>query len=264
MHNPFSTQRPLLFAHRGSCQLAPENTFAAFDVGLQAQADVLEIDVRLSRDNTLMVIHDVRVDRTTEGVGAVRDHTVTSLKKLDAGYRFRDQQGARFRGQQVRLPTLLELYQAYPHTLVNIDIKDKHLPAARRLADTIEQADAQHRTTVASFHSKVLRYFRQIAPHIATAATFGEVAARYVGGTRLTPWASNANVVALQIPLRYGVLRLDGRSLINRIHRNGQSVHYWTVNTPDTMRALLQRGADGVVTDRPDLALQVFRELGFK
>lgn len=261
--NPLKRHRPLLFAHRGSSVLLPENTFPAFEFGLDCEADVLEIDVRISRDNDVMVFHDARVDRTTDGLGQVRDHRVLALKRLDAGYRFSDERGAYFRGQSIRIPRLAELFDAYPDVVINIDIKDNWLPAARLLLEVIEKSDAVERTVVASFHGKVLQYFRQIAPHIPTSATFNEVLGLYLARRGRTP-LKRQHPIALQIPPRHGRIALDKPGFIEKIHERGRLVNYWTINDPQHMRKLLNAGADGIVTDRPDLALAVFQELGFK
>lgn len=262
--NPLSTGKPLLFAHRGSSILAPENTFTAFDIAMKSSADVLEIDVRISRDDQVIVIHDALLDRTTNGIGTVINHNLVELKKLDAGYRFQHSSGELFSGRNIRLPTLAELYEAYPDTTVNIDIKDKLLHAARLLANTIERSGAEHRTVVASFHGKVLKYFRKIAPHIATSATFSEVAELYFLKQNNARLHSDKPAIALQIPRHYGTLRLDSQRFIDKIHAGGRLANFWTVNDPDDIRLLLERGADGIVTDRPDLALPVFQSLGFK
>ena len=261
--NPLNTGRPLLLAHRGTSVLAPENTFTAFDLGLASQADVLEIDIRISRDQEVIVIHDARVDRTTDGSGKVLDYPLTRLKKLDAGYRHRNPDGQIFRGNRLRLPTLLELYEAYPDVIVNIDIKDKTFSAARLLIKVIERAGAEQRTVVASFHGRVLKYFRQIAPHIATSATFMEVSRLYFSALNVDRSKVRRPAVALQIPRHYKGLRLDSQKFIDKIHTNGLLANFWTVNDEDNIRQLLNRGADGIVTDRPDLALTVFREMGF-
>ncbi|MDO6461257.1 glycerophosphodiester phosphodiesterase [Granulosicoccaceae sp. 1_MG-2023] len=261
--NPLKRGRPLLFAHRGSSLMTPENTFTAFDFGLDHQADVLEIDVRITRDNELVVFHDARVDRTTDGLGEVRGHALKALKHFDAGYRFSDARGACFRGRKIRIPTLSELYEAYPDVVVNIDIKDNWLPAARLLADTIERAGAEQRSVVASFHSRVLQYFRQIAPQIPTSATFHEVLGLYLSRDPLRK-PVREHPVAVQIPPRHARIALDRPRFIEKIHARGKLVNYWTINDPALMKRLLEAGADGIVTDRPDLALQVFRESGLK
>ena len=263
--NPLATGAPLLMAHRGSSILAPENTFQAFDVGVDTQSDVLEIDIRISRDNEIIVIHDERVDRTTDGMGKVFDHTLIQLKKLDAAYRFQHSEYAeRYRSTNIKLPTLLELFEAYPDITVHIDVKDKQPKAAKLLVDVIEKAGAEYRTVVGSFNSSVLRYFRTIAPSIATSAVFGEVLSLYTRNKLPINLRTEHHPIALQIPSQYAVIKLDTQAFIKRIQAHGLLANYWTINEPRHMRSLLRNGANGIVTDRPDLALAVFQELGFK
>lgn len=252
-------------AHRGSSILTPENTFEAFDFGIETESDVLEIDIRISRDGEVVVIHDERVDRTTDGTGKVFDHNLLQLKKLDAAYRFKHpERGDDFRSNRIKLPTLFELYQAYPHILVHIDIKDNQLKAARLLSDVIEKSGAENRTVVGSFHGNILRYFRNIAPNIATSAIFSEVLSLYARNKLPTHLKTEHSPVALQIPSRYSIFKLDTEAFIHAIHKHGLLANYWTINDATQMRTILKKGANGIVTDRPDLALEVFRELGFK
>ncbi len=263
--NPLDTGAPLLMAHRGSSILAPENTFEAFDVGMEAESDVLEIDIRVSRDNEIMVIHDECVDRTTDGSGKVFDFKLVELKKLDAAYRFEHlERQALYQSKRIKLPTLLELLEAYPNIIVHIDVKDNRLDVARLLVDVIEKASAEHRTVVGSFHGNIMRYFRTIAPSIATSAIFFEVLSLYALGRLPAGKKAEHRPIALQIPSRYGVLNLGTDAFIKTIQTNGFLANYWTINDSDHMRALLKKGANGIVTDRPDLALEVFRELGYK
>ncbi len=261
--NPLKTGKPLLFAHRGSRLLAPENTFAAFDLGLAARADVLEIDIRISRDDEIIVIHDQSVERTTNGRGLVSEHTLSRLKKFNAGHGFISTFGESFAHRKIRLPTLLELYEAYPNVIVNIDIKDTRRHAARLLAQAIEKANAEHRTVVASFHGNILRYFRLIAPNVATSATFSEVLGLYFS-SQMTPAKTDSAQKVLQIPTHYKMIPLNHKRFIDCIHRGNGLVNYWTINDPISIRDLLKRGADGIITDRPDLALEIFQEFGFK
>lgn len=252
-------------AHRGSSILAPENTFEAFNIGVDTESDVLEIDIRISRDNEVIVIHDERVDRTTDGVGKVFDHKLIQLKKLDAAFRFTHaEQNDAYRSKNIKLPTLLELYEAYPNIIVHIDVKDKQLSATRLLVDVIEKAGAEYRTVVGSFHGKILRYFRNIAPSIPTSAIFAEVLSLYALNKLPLNLKAEHRPVALQIPRQYAMFKLDTVSFINKIQAHGFLANYWTINDVRHMRTLLKNGANGIVTDRPDLALEVFRELGFK
>lgn len=263
--NPLDTGSPLLMAHRGSSILAPENTFEAFNVGVDTKSDVLEIDIRISRDNEVIVIHDESVDRTTDGIGKVFDHKLTQLKKLNAAYRFEHhERSVTYGSKNIKLPTLLELYEAYPTIIVHIDVKDKQLNAARLLIDVIEKAGAEHRTVVGSFHGNILRYFRTIAPSIATSAIFAEVLSLYTRNKLPPSLKIEHRPVALQIPSHYAIFKLDTIAFINKIQAHGLLANYWTINNAEHMRTLLKNGANGIVTDRPDLALEVFQELGFK
>lgn len=257
-----STHKPLLLAHRGSRLLAPENTRIAFDLALSHGSDVLEIDVRLSRDQQIIVTHDETVDRTSDGRGRVRDLTLASLKKLDAGYRFSDLDGYQYRGKGANFMTLHELILTYPRTHINIDIKDKDETAASLIAQLLIKTNTIHRVNVGSFHASVIEAFRHYAPMISTAATQQEVATLYA-----RYWLRNKTNTrtqqpfnVLQIPRYYRGLPLATRRFIDFLHQQYLPVMYWTVNDPNVMRRLLQLGADGIVTDRTDLAKNVFLE----
>ena len=244
-----------VFAHRGSRVLAPENTGRAFDLALGVGADVLETDVRLSRDRAVMVTHDARLERTTDGRGRVCDHTATALVRLDAGYRFVSTEGRPARGEGVRLMTLDALLERYPDTLVNVDIKDPSTQAAEAVAQVLERQAAGSRVTVGSFHAGALAHFRQRAPGVATAATRAEVARLYFGRWRPGAKASAPLAYAwLQIPPAWRGIPLATPAFIATARDRGIRVAYWTIDDPVRMRELVRRGAHAIVTDRPDLA----------
>ncbi|MBX2823461.1 MAG: glycerophosphodiester phosphodiesterase [Gammaproteobacteria bacterium] len=279
-----SKHQPRIYAHRGTTLLAPENTQPAFDLALEHGADVLETDVRLSADGHVIVTHDADVKRTTDGNGQVRGLTLAALKELDAGYRARSLDQQTFAGQGIELITLDELFELYPDVAVNIDIKDKQPEAAQAVADCINRHQRQHNTTVGSFHSALLLDFRRYAPAIRTAAVRHEVVRLYFSRLALPRGGigtltkrsgddqtdsggretARSEFSALQIPVRYKMIPLATRRFIERISAQGLEICYWTINDPAQMRQLLLRGAHGIVTDRPDLAETVFRELGLR
>ena len=258
--------RPLLFAHRGGAALAPENTLPAFLNGVRLGADALELDVRLTADDQVVVFHDETLERTTNGSGKVRDHTLAELKQLDAGYNFSNDGGATHpaRDKGVTIPTLAEVYAEFPAQLINIDIKDPLPEAAERLAAAIEQAGASDRTIVGSFHTTILTHFRNLAPAVATAASEGETRAFFLFNLAGLGRLHRPLGDVYQIPTSAGVAQLDTARFISNAHRLNQAVHYWTIDDPDEMRRLLEMGADGIITNRPDLALEIFQELGYK
>lgn len=249
-----------IYAHRGSSQLAPENTQVAFDIALHYGSDVLETDVRISADGQVIVTHDATVDRTTDGYGKIRHLTLQQLKKLDAGYRSTGINGENFRGKGVRLMTLDELFQCYPNTAINIDIKDNDRNAAQLVAEAITQAHRTHDVVVGSFHAQVVLYFRLLAPQIRTAAVLHEVAQLYLQHLPLTVIKPTMNYSAVQIPTSWKLIPLSTRRFIQHVKNNGKEICYWTINDAVRMRKLLALGANGIITDRPDIAQQVLNE----
>lgn len=231
--------------------LAPENTRGAFELALGHGADVLEIDVRLSRDGHVMVTHDARVDRTCDGRGAIADLTLSELKRLDAAHHFTDMQGRSYRDQGIRLITLDELFERFPETRINVDIKDNSTLAADAVAIAIDRASSQARVNVGSFHAAALGHFRICAPEVTTAATQREVAQLYfLGRRKKTPLPYEY----LQIPVSHLGIPLATRGFIRSAKSRGISVVYWTINTTEAMQFLLSRGVHGIITDRVDLA----------
>src|SRR5215212_7629564 len=122
---PVGGEWPVNLAHRGASDIAPENTIEAFRLAVEAGAGGLELDVHITRDGRLVVIHDATVDRTTGGTGAVSGMTIDELRGLDAGYKFSPEAGPTrpYRGRGVRVPTLDEVLEEFPGVAVNIDIK---------------------------------------------------------------------------------------------------------------------------------------------
>lgn len=249
---------PLLFAHRGGAGLAPENTLEAFEGAVHRwRADVLEMDIRMTRDGELVVIHDATVDRTTEATGPVRGLPLADLQQLDAGFRFTDLEGgSTFQGRGVRIPTFEEVLVTLPHTRLNVDAKDAD--AAPLLIRMVGRHGARDRVLLASaaeagradrlgYRGPVSATERQIRLFFLTH--------RLPLGGPYTPVTD-----ALQVPYRWNGRQVTTPRLVREAHRRNLPVHVWTVDDPDTMRLLLGWGVDGIQTDRPDLLAQVLAE----
>lgn len=245
-----------VYAHRGSTLLAPENTATAFDLALQCGADILEIDVRLSRDNQVIVTHDKRIDRTCNGQGDVRSYTESELKKFDAGWHFKDLAGMSYRGRNITLMSLNDLFERFPDTRINIDIKDNSETAAKAVAACIEKANAHLRVNIGSFHGQALAQFREFAPDVTTAASQAEVAKLYFG----RHLSRTLKFQYLQIPTAYYGLPLATNKFIKFAQAKGVSAVYWTINDSIQMEKLIARGVNGIVTDRVDLACQLLNK----
>ena len=251
---------PLLMAHRGGSRLAPENTMAAFRHALDDwDADVLEMDVRLTADGRLVVIHDDTVDRTTDGAGPIRRMTWEEAGDLDAGFRFRDLNGdPTFRGRGARIPLFDEVLDTFPHT--RIIVEPKAAEAARPLVDAIRFRGAEHRVLIGAVFESTRTGARGYAGPWAASRTqvrrFWILHRVPVVGRWYVPRAD-----AFEIPERSGRFQVVTPALVRAAHAANIAVHVWTVDDPDDMRRLLDWGVDGIQTDRPDLLADVLTDV---
>lgn len=257
--------RPLFFAHRGGSALAPENTLPAYENGLRYGADALELDIHYSRDGEIVVFHDDTLDRTTDGSGPLASLTFDEVRRLDAGYHFTPDGGQSypFRGQGVRIPTLLEVFERFPNLLINIDLKETQEGKETALWRVIQQAQATHRVIVASFVCASLRRFRQLSGDVTlTSACPGEVAAFLLRQRLRATRGMRPAYQAFQVPeVRSGV-RVVSPAFVRAAHGLGVAVHVWTINTRAEMERLLDWGVDGIMSDRPDLLAEVLAQRG--
>jgi glycerophosphoryl diester phosphodiesterase len=256
--HPYLAGAPLLFAHRGGARLAPENTIEAFRVAVDRWgADILEMDVRLTRDGQMVVIHDETVDRTTDGRGPVASFDFEELQELDAGHHFRDLSGKpSARGRGIRIPLFTEVLDSFPQVRLNVDAKDSAaMPGLVRL---LQERGEVHRVLLASAETagRAANHGYQ-GPTSATRRQirFFYLLHRLPGGGPYTP-----PVEALQVPYWWEGRQVTTPRLIREAHRRNLAVHVWTIDDPDDMRTLLQWGADAIQTDRPDLLAQVLHE----
>jgi glycerophosphoryl diester phosphodiesterase len=262
-HADPSSQHPVLdrsrrrvFAHRGGAALRPENTMTAFDHGLALGADGLELDVRLSRDGQVVVVHDATLERTTDGVGAVSAHTWRELAAVDAGYRFAPARGFPFRGRGCGIPRLTDVFDRYADAPLIIEMKGTGIELADAVIECVVRAGAAARVCLAGFDERTLRAARERGPGLVTSASRGEIrVALYASWLGLSP--PRRRYQALQVPERYGLRTVASRRFIRAANRAGLAVQIWTVDDGASMLRLLGWGALGVITDRPDVAVPV-------
>jgi glycerophosphoryl diester phosphodiesterase len=241
--------RPVI-AHRGASAEAPENTLQAFELAVRQGADAFELDVRVTRDGAAVVIHDERLERTTDLTGLVRARTLAELRAADAGYRFTLDRGRSFpfREREVRIPTLAEVLWAFPAMPMMIEVKEPEVQAA--VERVLREVDAAERCVLASEHLGALETFRQ-AP-FACGAAGAEISALY-RGTLLRRPPRNCGYRLLSVPLRWHGLTVPTRGFVQAARALGAPVHVWTVNDPATARRLWARGVAGIVTNVPDV-----------
>ncbi len=258
--HPFLGGAPLLMAHRGGAGLAPENTMAAFRRALKTwDADVLEMDVRTTADGRLVVLHDATVDRTTDGRGQVSSLPWNDVRSLDAGFRFRDLDGAAsFRGRGLGIPLFAEVLETFPHA--RLIVEPKVADAARPLRRAVATHGAEHRVLVgAEFEAARRRARGHRGPWGASRRQVAFFWAMH--RVPLVWWLGVPAVDALEVPERSGRVNVVTPAFVRRAHRANLPVHVWTIDAEEDMRRLLGCGVDGIQTDRPDRLARVLAEL---
>jgi glycerophosphoryl diester phosphodiesterase len=249
---------PLNQAHRGGAGIAPENTRKAFEKALSVGAGGLELDIHATADGHLVVIHDKRVDRTTDRSGAVGEMTLAEVEELDAGYCFTKDDGRSYpwRGRGVRVPTLQKVYERFEGVPINVEIKEPARPGVEEaLFDAIQAAGAEDRTLVVSENFGAIRRFRKVADgRVATGSSKVEIIAfEALRRLRLSSLL-RPPYRALQGPekLLWDFLPVVTPAFVRAAHEIGVRVDVWTINEEPSMRRLLGFGVDGIMTDRPD------------
>ncbi len=237
-------------AHRGGRRLWPEHTMLAYTNAVDAGADVLECDAHATSDGVVVCIHDTEVDRTTNGMGYVKDMTFDQLRLLDAGHRFtQDDETYPHRGTGLQVPTLDELLTAFPAVPMSIEIKQTSPSIAMDVADLLDQHDAWDRSTLMSFFDPPILEIRERQPSALTALTTLEA-------LDLTELEADEEYAApgqhLHAPLDFAGIVLD-QTLLDRAHEHGIRVWAWTINNEADMRMLMDMGVDGIYTDDPVL-----------
>lgn len=253
----FSGPEPRLFAHRGASARAPENTLEAFRLAREHGVSYLELDVHLSADSELVVIHDSSVSRTTGRRGRVENMSLAELRKLDAGFKFTMDHGRTFpyRGKGLRIPTLGEVLDSFPDMGITVEIKPTREGVVEALAQALKRHRAEDRVIVASHEHSRLSAFRAAAPSVATSFSKEEVREfllRLRGGTMD---GYRPPGVAFQVPEYNGLRRVVSKPVIEAVHGFGVEVHVWTVNEPVHIARLLSWGVDGIMTDDPARAI---------
>lgn len=230
---------PRILAHRGLALEAPENSVAAFEAAVAAGATHVETDVRATADGVAVLVHDAAVP----GGGDVASLSLDEL-----------------RAALPQVATLGEALAALPEARFNIDVK--HADAVRPAGAAIASASAAQRVLLTSFSGRRRRSVLRLVPTAATSASSGGIAGVVLGLRSRTPAITRyalRNVQAVQIPERALRTDLAAPWSIAEMHAAGVEVHFWVVNDPTRMRELVARGADGIVTDRADLARDALR-----
>ena len=226
----------LVIAHRGASSYAPENTYAAFDLALEMEVRHVELDVQLTADNRVVVIHDETVDRTTDGSGPVTGHTLEELSRLDAGSWL----DAKFSGFHIpAFEQLLIRYKGRFH--FHTEIKGRSPSLSQRTANLIRKHGMEEQVTITSFQYARLEEMRACAPELPAGWLVRDIndetisKAHKIGLSQLCPEAKTATP-----------------ELVRRLHAEGFTARAWGVSTEALMEQVVEAGADGMTVNFPD------------
>ncbi|HAA14768.1 MAG TPA: glycerophosphodiester phosphodiesterase [Cytophagales bacterium] len=269
--NPWIIQegeRPWIIAHGGAKDLWPENTMMAMRGSADLGVDVLEMDIGMTADEILVLQHDATIDRLSDGTGAVIDFTFEELLEYNFGANFEALDGTYpYQDTLIPIPTLEEIFLEFPDYYMVVEIKNSGedgLRAAELLHDLIVEYQMQDRVLMASFHDEVVEHFLTLMENDPMVSTPRQGATRFIVISKLRLSAFHRpKAIATQLPLEEIGIRLNTKRVVNSAHRHNMAIHYWTINEKETMRELLELGADGLITDRPDLMMEVLQEMGF-
>lgn len=262
-------ERPLVIAHQGGDGIWPGDTMYAFEKAVETGADVLEMDAHITKDGEIVLMHDEEVDRTTDGTGLIEDLTLSELKQLDAAYTWSNDKGKTFpyRGQGIQVPTLDELFQKFPQMRYVIEIKLTQNPIDKPLCDLIREHNMQDQVMIASFHDEAMRSFRAICPEVATSASRTEVRNFVLLGKIFLSGFIAPQYQSIQPPYdpeESMNIPIMTERFVREAHAKNIRVEPWTVDEPGLMKQYIEWGVDGIMTDRPDIMIEVLKELGIE
>ncbi|MEM8746876.1 MAG: glycerophosphodiester phosphodiesterase [Actinomycetota bacterium] len=244
-HPYLDYESPIGFAHRGGAGVFPENTERAFRHAVDLGFTHLETDVHATADGVLIAFHDDRLDRVTDRTGRILDLSWAEVAE------------ARVDGTDPIL-RFDELLERFPESRINIDPKAD--TAVEPLAAAILEAGVQDRVCVTAFsRRRTLRVKELVGDDLCTG---GAAAASLQTLLGRLPLGFLHGVDVLQVPPRVGPLPVVTRRFVDTAHRHGVHVHVWTIDEPDDIRRLIDLGVDAIMTDRPEVLVEVFAERG--
>lgn len=250
---------PLVIAHQGGDGLWPGETMFAYQNAAKLGVDVLEMDIHITKDGVLVLMHDEAVDRTTDGSGEIESMTLEELKKLDAGYDWSTDNGVTFpfRGTGLQIATLEEVFTAFPDKHMTIEIKKTNASMAQPFCELIRKHKMEDKVLVASFYDDKLKEFRKTCPEVATSSAKNETTVFVLLTKPFLGSFYSPKFFSLQVPEESGGITVMTPAFVKAAHERNLAVEPWTINDAETMKKLIDWGVDGIITDRPDIMLEV-------
>ncbi len=238
-----------IWAHRGASGYAPENTIESFELAVSQQADGIELDVQLTKDGELVVIHDESVDRVSDGTGYVKDYTLAELKRLNVNRPHPEY-------AKVQIPTLREVYEAVKESGITVNVELKtgiffYPGICGKVLELAEELGMEDRVWYSSFNHMTLVSLKRMNPNVRTGVLYSD------GWLNVAEYASRIQADALH-PAFYNV---QYPSFMKDAREHGLAVHPWTVNDRAALEYMAKEHVDAVITNYPDRARRVLAEV---
>ena len=242
--------RPLIWAHRGASAYEPENTLPAFAKAAEMKADGIELDIQLTRDDQIVILHDETLERTSTGKGWLKDYTLDQLREFDFRFpkKFPDH-------EPVKIPTMREVFELIRPTSLTINIELKtgivfYRDIERRILDMTREYGMEDRVIYSSFNHYTIRKIREMDPKAETGLLYQD------GFIDMPEYGHGMGVTALH-PALYNLQYPD---YIESCRRLGLDVNTWTVNKKEHMQLCCQYGVHAIITNYPDRARKIVAE----
>lgn len=234
-----------IWAHRGASAYAPENTLESFKLALNQGADGIELDVQLSKDGELVVIHDETIDRTSDGIGFVRNYTLEELKKFNFNY-------GNANYNNVKIPTLREVYEFLKPTnlVINVELKTGIIfyeGIEEKVLNLAKEMNMEDRIIYSSFNHYTIKKIKELNNNVPTGLLYCD------GWIDVLKYAKKLGVTALH-PCGYN---LQYENLIEECKKEKMLLHVWTVNSEKDIKFLYENNIDAIITNYPDVARRV-------
>lgn len=238
-----------IFGHRGASAMAPENTLEAFALAAEQGADGIELDVQMTRDGQLVVAHDERIDRVSNGTGEIRKYTLEQLKQLSFNRNHPEYQNA-------VIPTLKEVLELMKPLKLTINIELKtgiywYEGIEEAVANLVREMKMEKQVIYSSFNHYSVQKMRQLCPESETAYLYSDVM------LHVEEYAKNTGVQGLH-PALYHVKMTD---FLEQYQRSGLAVRVWTVDKEDDIRFLIEKNVDAIITNEPEKAIRILKEM---
>lgn len=243
-------ERPKIWAHRGASGYCPENTMPAFEKAVEMGADGIELDIQLTRDAEIVVLHDEWIDRTSDGKGWLKDFSLEELRR----YNFNRTHPAE---GKVGIPTMQEVFELIRPTdlVINIELKTGvvfYEGLEEKILALTKKMGMEDRVVYSSFNHYTIQKIRMMDPKAQTGFLYSD------GAIDMPQYAKRYGVSALH-PALYN---LQYPKFMEQCRQNGLKVHVWTVNEPEHIKLCCQYGVDAIITNYPDRAMEIAGKKG--